>query len=218
MDDPLFDRPAPRPTTGSRAVHRGHVWDVLSEDVDLGGGAVVTREIIDHPGAVAVVALDDEGRVLLLSQYRHPVRSELWEPPAGLLDVDGEDACLAAQRELFEEADLRASRWDVLVDYFTTPGGSNEALRVFLARDLTPVPEAERHVREDEERDMVPAWIPLEDAVEGVLTGRLHNPSTVVGVLALRAALDADLATLRPSDAPWPVRRPGPPPGTRTAG
>ena len=218
MDDPLFDRHAPRPTTGSRPVHRGYVWDVVADDVDLGDGVVVTREVIDHPGAVAVVALDDEGRVLLLKQYRHPVRSELWEPPAGLLDVAGEDARLAAQRELLEEADLRAARWDVLVDYYTTPGGSNEALRVFLARELAVVPEAERHVREDEERDMVPVWLPVEEAVDGVLAGRLHNPSTVVGVLALHAALAADLATLRPSDAPWPQRRPGPPPGTRSIG
>ncbi|MGP7960788.1 NUDIX domain-containing protein [Sanguibacter sp. A247] len=216
MDDPLFDRPAPRPTTGSRAVHRGHVWDVVSEDVDLGDGVVVTREVIDHPGAVAVIALDDEGRVLLLSQYRHPVRAELWEPPAGLLDVDGEDACAAAARELYEEADLRAARWDVLVDYYTTPGGSNEALRVFLARDLTVVPESERHEREDEERDMVPVWVPVEDAVDGVLAGRLHNPSVVVGVLALNAALASDLTTLRPADAPWPQRRLGPVPGTRS--
>ncbi len=218
MTDPIFDRVAPRPVVDRSAVHDGVVWDVVSEDVDLGEAGVVTREWVDHPGAVATIAMDDEGRVLLLRQYRHPVRRELWEPPAGLLDITAEDACVAAQRELAEEADLRATTWHVLADYFTTPGGNNEALRVFLARDLSPVPESERHVREDEEMDMVPHWLPWEEAVESVLAGRLHNPSTVVGVLALAAAMNQGLETLRPGDAPWPERRDGVPPGRRGRG
>lgn len=191
----------------SRLLHEGRIWDLRSDDVDLGEAGVVTREWIDHPGAVATIAVDGEGRVLLLRQFRHPVGRELWEPPAGLLDVAGEDALLAAQRELAEEADLRAATWHVLADYFTTPGGNNEALRVYLARDLSPVPEDERHVREDEEMSMVPAWVSLEEAVEGVLQGRLHNPSTVVGVLALTAARALGYEHLRPGDAPWPERR-----------
>ncbi|GHG53637.1 NUDIX hydrolase [Flavimobilis marinus] len=207
MTDPLFDVARPRPVLASRLLHEGRIWDLRSDDVDLGEAGVVTREWIDHPGAVATIAVDDEGRVLLLRQFRHPVGRELWEPPAGLLDVAGEEALLAAQRELAEEADLRAATWHVLADYFTTPGGNNEALRVFLARDLSPVPEDERHVREDEEMSMVPAWVSLEEAVDGVLQGRLHNPSTVVGVLALAAARAHGYEHLRPGDAPWPERR-----------
>ncbi len=207
MTDPLFDVARPRPVVASRLLHEGRIWDLRSDDVDLGEAGVVTREWIDHPGAVATIAVDDEGRVLLLRQFRHPVGRELWEPPAGLLDVAGEEALLAAQRELAEEADLRAATWHVLADYFTTPGGNNEALRVYLARDLSPVPEDERHVREDEEMSMVPAWVSLEEAVDGVLQGRLHNPSTVVGVLALAAARALGYEHLRPGDAPWPERR-----------
>jgi len=201
------DTVAPRPVLRRELVHHGRIWDVVADDVDLGGGTVVTREIVDHPGAVAVVALDDEGRTLLLRQYRHPVGRELWEIPAGLLDVVGEPAAEAAARELGEEADLRAARWDVLADYYTTPGGSSEAVRVFLARDLTPVPDAERHVREDEERDIELRWVALEEAVAAVLAGAVHNPSAVVGVLAAHAAHGAGWATLRPADAPWPERR-----------
>jgi ADP-ribose pyrophosphatase len=188
-------------------VHHGRIWDVVADDVDLGDGRVVTREVIDHPGAVAVVALDDDDQVLLLRQYRHPVGRELWEVPAGLLDVDGEPARDAAARELGEEADLRAGRWDVLADYYTTPGGSTEALRVFLARDLSEVPAAERHVRENEERDIELRWVTLDDAVAAVLAGAVHNPSAVVGVLAAQAARAARWSSLRPADAPWPERR-----------
>lgn len=143
-EHPVVDALAPRPVVETTVVHEGRVFDLRADVVDLGDGGRVTREYLDHPGAVAIVALDADERVLLLRQYRHPVRRELWEVPAGLLDVAGEDGRVAAARELAEEADLRAARWDVLVDYFTTPGGSNEALRVFLARDLSPVPDDER--------------------------------------------------------------------------
>lgn len=193
--------------TASAALYDGRIFDLRADTVDLGAGGVVTRDYVDHPGAVAVVALDAEDRVLLLRQYRHPVGRELWEPPAGLLDLPGEDACVAAARELAEEADLTAGRWDVLVDYFTTPGGSNEALRVFLARDLAPVPPELRFDREAEELDMPQRWVPLDEAASAVLAGALHNPSAVVGILAAVAARAAGWATLRPADAPWPERR-----------
>jgi ADP-ribose pyrophosphatase len=201
------DELAPRRVVRRELIHHGRIWDVVADDVDLGDGRVVSREVVDHPGAVAIVALDDQDRVLLLRQYRHPVERELWEVPAGLLDVPDEPAQEAAARELGEEADLRADQWSVLADYFTTPGGSTEALRVFLARDLSPVPDDERHVREDEERDIELRWVALEDAVSAVLAGAVHNPSAVVGVLAAHAARAAGWSTLRPSDVPWPERR-----------
>ncbi len=203
----VVDVPAPRPVRSTGLAHEGRVFDLRADDVDLGAGGQVTREYLDHPGAVAVIAMDDDERVLLLRQYRHPVRRELWEPPAGLLDVDGEDARDAAARELAEEADLRAARWDVLVDYYTSPGGSNEALRVYLARDLSPVPDDARHVREAEEADMEVRWVPLDDAVTAVLAGQVHNPSAVVGVLAAVTSRAGGWASLRPADAPWPERR-----------
>jgi 8-oxo-dGDP phosphatase len=190
------DLPEPRLVLEHELLHHGKIWDLVSEQVDLGESQVV-REFLDHPGAVAIIALDAQERVLLLRQYRHPVRSELWEPPAGLRDVEGEAPVLAAARELAEEADLRAGRWHLLTEFFTTPGGSNERIAVYLARDLSPVPEDERFTREDEEAGMVPIWVPLDDAVDAVLTGRLLSPSATVGILAAAAARDRGWMTLR---------------------
>ncbi|MCK0115928.1 NUDIX hydrolase [Isoptericola sp. S6320L] len=192
---------------GRTAVHEGRIFDLVRDDVDLGDAGVVTREYLDHPGAVAVVVLDEEDRVLLLRQYRHPLRADLWEIPAGLLDVDGEPAVDAAARELAEEADLVAGRWDVLVDFATSPGSSNESLRVFLARDVQEVPHADRHTRTGEEAEIVTRWVPLDEAVERTLAGHLHNPSAVVGILAAAASRAGGWASLRGVDAPWPYRR-----------
>ena len=133
---PLRDRLDPRPVRSAERPFRGRVWDVVSEEVDLGEGGVVTRDFVDHTGAVAVLALDDDDRVVLVQQYRHPVGAFEWELPAGLLDVDGEPAHLTAARELLEEADLVAGEWHLLLDHYASPGGSSEALRVFLARRL----------------------------------------------------------------------------------
>lgn len=196
------DLAAPRDVVASELLHDGMIWDVVRDTVHLGEAGTVRREYVRHPGAVSVIALDDRDRVLLLRQYRHPVRQELWEPPAGLLDVPGEPLQIAAARELAEEADLVAARWWTLADYRSSPGGSDEALRVFLARDLSPVPEEERHTREAEEHGMPALWLPLDDAVGAVLGGRLHNPSTVIGVLAAAAARARGWTDLRPADAP----------------
>lgn len=185
--DELVDVPRERDVVAHRLLHDGLVWDLVSDTVRLDDGDVV-REYVDHPGAVAVIALDDDDRVLLLSQYRHPVRHVLWEPPAGLLDVANEDLVTAAARELAEEADLVAARWWRLVEFFSSPGGSDERITVFLARDLTPVPHDERYVRGEEEATMVPVWVPLDDAVAAALAGRLHCPTAVTGVLAAAAA------------------------------
>jgi 8-oxo-dGTP pyrophosphatase MutT (NUDIX family) len=203
-DEELADRIVHRPIVRSEVVHHGMVWDVLRETVDLGEAGEVTREFVRHPGAVSVVALDDRDRVVLLQQYRHPVRVLEWEVPAGLLDVDGEDPWVAAARELHEEADLQAQEWHVLVDYFSSPGGVDEALRVYLARGLSHVPEDDRHEREGEELGMPARWVDLDEAQDAVLAGRIHNPSAVIGILAAHAARERGWATLRPHDAPWP--------------
>jgi len=211
MTSGAADRLAPAPVTASETVFSGRVWDVVRESVDLGAAGLGTGEVVReyqrHPGAVGVLALDEDGRVLLLSQYRHPVGHVLWELPAGLLDVPGEDPAAAAARELAEEADLRADTWHVLLDWYTSPGGSDEAFRLFLARDLSPVPEAERHVRAEEEAGMVSRWLPLEEARDAVLAGALHTPSAVTGLLAGWAARETGWAALRPADAPWPAHR-----------
>ena len=140
MSEPLRDRLDPLPVRSSARSFTGYVWNVVTEDVDLGEGGVVRRDFVDHTGAVAILALDEQDRVVLVQQYRHPVGAFEWELPAGLLDVDGEPAHLTAARELMEEADLEAQEWHLLLDHYTSSGGSSESVRVFLARGLTPVP------------------------------------------------------------------------------
>ena len=200
----LADTPVQRPLVSTEVVFTGHVWDVVREQVQLPDGGTVVRDVQRHPGAVTILALDDDENVLFVRQYRHPVRRELWELPAGLLDVDGEPPLQAAQRELAEEADLIADDWAVVVDWFNPPGGSSEGNRIYLARGLSAVPADQRHAREDEEKDLVPVRVPLEQAVQAVLAGRLANPGSVIGVLALQAARAGGWSSLRPADTPWP--------------
>ena len=199
----IHDRPAPRPVTERDVAFRGRVWDVVTEHVRLDATLVVARDVIRHPGAVAVVAFREPGELLLVRQYRHPVGRDMWEPPAGLLDVAGEDPLAAAKRELHEEADAVATTWHVLADFFTSPGGSSEAIRIYLAREISEVPHADRFVREAEEKEMIRRWVVLEDVLAGIAAGELQSPTLVTGAFALDAALRADFATLRPADAPW---------------
>lgn len=177
----LRDEPADAVVLDSDLVYTGRVWDVRSDTVRYGEGEIV-RQYVDHPGAAAIVAMDDQERVLLIQQYRHPIRHRDWEIPAGLLDVDGESPLETAKRELVEEADLTASEWTPLVSVFTTPGGNDEVVHIFLARGLAEVGDA--HPRTDEEADIRVEWVALEDAVTGVLEGRLRNGILAVGVLA----------------------------------
>jgi ADP-ribose pyrophosphatase len=202
--DGIVDLPLTRRVDHSETVFEGMVWDVVRDTVHLGDAGTVRREYLKHPGAVGILALDEDDRVLFVRQYRHPVRMELWELPAGLLDVHDEEPLAAARRELAEEADLRAERWDVLIDWFNSPGGMTEALRLYVARGLSQVPHDERHERHSEELGMPVAWVGLDEARDAVLEGRLHNPATVVGVLAAAAAREQDWRTLRPADARWP--------------
>ncbi len=205
---PVSDEPSQRQIVDSSVVFEGHIWNVVKDSFLLQPGQEpLTREYIEHPGAVAVVVLNDDNEVLLIRQYRHPVRMNLWEIPAGLLDVDGENYQCAAARELAEEADLTAERWNVLTDMFNSPGSSGEAIRIYLARGIANVPKADRHTRTGEESEIEAAWVPLSDAVAGVFEGRIHNPSAVAGVLATAAAAGTDFAHLRGADAPWPEHR-----------
>lgn len=201
----IEDRHTPHTVTESTTAWSGRIVDMVEDHVVVvEGEEPVVRQYTRHPGAVAVVAMrGEEGaeEILLLRQYRHPVNASLWEIPAGLLDIPGEDSRVAAERELAEEADLKAARWDVLVDFFTSPGGSTEPLRVFLARDLETTETS--FEREDEEATMEYAWASLSDALDWVLAGRLHNPSTVIGILSAHAARGRGWEGLREPGAPW---------------
>jgi 8-oxo-dGTP pyrophosphatase MutT (NUDIX family) len=184
----------------------GRVVRMVSDEIALPGGETGVRDYLVHPGAVAVVALDEDDQIVFVRQYRHPVRTDLWELPAGLLDVDGEPALATAQRELWEEADLRAGVWHTLVDLLTSPGGSDEAIRVYLARELTDADTEDRHVRTGEEAVMTVERVSLDTAVEWTLGGRIQNAAAAAGVLAAAYAQRVGYASLRPADAPWPER------------
>jgi 8-oxo-dGDP phosphatase len=182
--------------------YAGPVFTVYSDQVTMSGGGTAGRDVVVNKNAVGVVALDDVGRVVLIRQYRHAVGTQLWELPAGLLDVEGEDAVVAAGRELAEEADLNAARFDLLVDLHTSPGFSAETIRIYLARELSAVPEADRHERTEEEADIEIVWRDLDEAVAMVLRGEITNAAAVGGLLAAARAREDGWATLRPSDTP----------------
>jgi ADP-ribose pyrophosphatase len=189
----------------SKTVFSGGVVSIRVDEVSMPGSLVAKRDVLVHPGSVGVLVLDDTGEtplVLTLRQYRHPVQRRLWEFPAGLLD-ENESAFAAAKRELEEEAHVQAREWRVLLDAYTSPGISDEAVRIYVARDIRAV-DGERRAAIHEEADMELRWVPLADLVRGVLGGALHNPLVVMGALALRAVLDGPgIGSLRPATAPW---------------
>lgn len=193
------------PVVAARDIYVGKVLALRADEVQMPGGRTGVREILEHTGAVAVAAVDDDQRIMLIHQYRHAVRRRLWELPAGLLDVDGEDPLTTAQRELAEEAGLRASDWSLLLDIVPSPGFSEESVRIYLARGITemgrPVSDAD-----DEESDLVTRWVPLADALRMVFSGEIVNATTVSAVLALHA-LATQKGNTRPVDTDW-VDRP----------
>lgn len=185
------DQPLKLEINSSELVYRGRVWDVVSETFSYGEGEL-TRHFVKHTGAVAVIAMDDQQRILLIRQYRHPVRSQLWELPAGLLDVDGEARLEAAKRELHEETGYSAENWTLLTEFFTTPGGNDEMISIYLAQDLKHIGYHDE--LEGEEVDMLREWFPLSEALASVLSADIKSPSAVVGImaLALRLGVKAD--------------------------
>jgi len=184
----------------SETVFEGHVFSLHRDTVAMPGGGDSVRDVVRHPGAVTVVALDDDNRVVLLRQYRHPVGRYLWELPAGLRDADGEPPLETAKRELAEEAQLAAGRWSLLTTHFSSPGFSDEMVLAYLAEDLSDVDRPEGFVVEHEELDMTLERVPLADAVQRVFDGDIRNASTVIGLLAA-AQYRATGAKLRPVDA-----------------
>ncbi len=190
------------PVVSSTDIYRGRVLALRSDQVVMPGGRVATREITEHPGAVAIAAVDAHDRIMMLHQYRHPVRRRLWELPAGLLDLAGEDPAETAKRELAEEAGLAATEWSVMLDVVPSPGFSDESVRVYLARGLTDVGRPDLG-SDDEENDMSTRWMSLPVAVRMVLAGTIVNAVSVAGILAVQAV---GVGPGRPSDAPWPDR------------
>lgn len=201
MTDALEDTPADVEIRSSERVFDGMVWGVRREEFDY-NGEDITREFLDHTGAVAVFVLDENDRVLLIKQYRHPVGMREWEIPAGLLDIADEDPLAAAKRELAEEVDMLATDWAVLGEFYTSPGGSDEAIRIYLARGISSADDV--FDRTGEEADMETRWVPLDDLVDAVLARRLQNPSLVIGTLAAHVGRERGWSTLDAADAPWP--------------
>ncbi|MFC0435123.1 NUDIX hydrolase [Kutzneria buriramensis] len=187
----------------SKDIYIGRVIALRSDAVVMPGGNTAIREVVEHLGAVAVLALDSDEQVTLIHQYRHPLGRRIWELPAGLLDVVGEEPVLAAQRELAEETGLAAASWVTLVDVAASPGFTDEVVRVFLARDLSDVG---REIPDgDEETDLVSRKFPLSEAVRMALAGEIVNGASVGGILAAHAVLSG-AAEARPAETPWQDR------------
>lgn len=175
------DEPRVIPVLSREPVYDGAIWDVVRETFDY-NGTVLSRDYVDHTGAVGVVALNEADEVMMIRQYRHAIRTTNWEIPAGLLDVPGEDPVDCAKRELAEEADLEADSWEFLMTLNTTPGGSNELIHIYLATGLRPL--AHDYVREGEEADLEKRFVPLADVVSGILRGTIRNQIAVTALLA----------------------------------
>jgi 8-oxo-dGDP phosphatase len=190
--------------------YRGPVFTVLTDEVRMPEGGYANRDYVLHVGAVGAVAVDDEDRVVLVHQYRHPIGYPLWELPAGLTDVEGEDLVEAARRELAEEVDLAAGNWQLLVDVHTSPGFTTEVIRLYLARDLTEVPASDRYVRHGEEADLTVARVPLEEAAQMAYRGEITNAACVIGVFAALRLREQGWPQTRPLDTPLPRPRPAP--------
>jgi ADP-ribose pyrophosphatase len=181
---PLRDQPHQAKILESATVFAGRVWDVKRETAEFHGGTI-TREFLTHSGAVAILAIDDQDRVLVINQYRHPIRSRDWEIPAGLLDVEGEEPLEAAKRELAEEADLVAESWSDPILFHPSPGGIDERIHLFVARGLSASPHP--HERTDEEAEIVLRWVTVDEVIEAALDGRIHNGTLMLAVLAEHA-------------------------------
>lgn len=184
--------------TESQTRYSGAIVALRVDTVAMPGGSTAKREVVEHHGAVVILAVDDQDRVIMIRQYRHPLAMRIWELPAGLLDVDGEDPVIGAGRELAEEVGLAARNWSVLVDIAASPGFTDETLRVYLAEELS---EVERPVLQDEEADLEIRPVPLGEAVAMALRGEIINAAAVAGILAL-AAVRAGTTAPRPVTAP----------------
>jgi 8-oxo-dGTP pyrophosphatase MutT (NUDIX family) len=186
-------------TVESETIYVGKIFALRADEVRMPGGNTARREVVEHYGAVAILAIDEDANIVMVYQYRHPVGRRLWELPAGLLDMGGEPPHITAARELKEEAGLSAQNWHVLVDLVSAPGFSDESVRVYLATGVSDVGRPDAH---DEEADLVVRWVALDEAVRMALSGEITNAITVSGILAAHA-IGGDFGSLRPVGADW---------------
>lgn len=162
-----------------------------------------TREVVAHPGAVGVIPLDEENRIALIRQYRHPVRSFLFEPVAGLLDKPGETPLAAAKRELVEEAGLRAETWSHVIDLIVSPGGSTEIIRFFLAENLSDSGPNGHWSMESEEKELPLVWVNKSEFRQLVMAGKIQHS---VGISAVLTAFEViENSSRKSADSPWPL-------------
>lgn len=202
------DRVNPRTLVSRETAFTGQIFDVVRETFALTeGGDELVRDYMKHPGAVAIAALNEDNEILLINQYRQPVEMNMWEIPAGLLDIDGESPLHAAQRELAEETDLSARTWHTLAEFNNSPGCSTEANRIFLARGIEDAAAGDLIEREAEEAEIVTRWVPIERAVSAVLSSELHSPTSNLAILAVWASIQRGHADLQAPDKPWPAHK-----------
>ncbi|MDR1354706.1 MAG: NUDIX hydrolase [Propionibacteriaceae bacterium] len=202
------DKPEHWPILSHEVLAAGAIAAFNSDEILSPGGERLHRQYLTHPGSVAVIVYDSTGRVGVIDQYRHAIAMRMVEPPAGLLDVAAEHPLAAAKRELAEEAGLAATTWNVLADFYSSPGISQETSRIYLARDLSEVGRPEGFVAEGEEAHMSLYWVALNELLHDINCGVLQNPALIIGCLKLQAALlsSSGLTELRSADAPWPMR------------
>jgi 8-oxo-dGDP phosphatase len=201
MTEPTAEQPAHEyQVLASEPVYDGRVISLRKDTVAMPGGGSSDREVVHHPGAVGIVALDEDDRVVMVRQYRHPVGEHLWELPAGLRDVDSEPPVETARRELAEETLLAADRWSLLTTQYPSPGFCDEQVLLYLAEGLHDVERPDGFTVEHEELDMTVERVPLAEAVQWVFDGTVRNSLAVIGLLAA-AQVRATSPRLRPLDA-----------------
>ena len=181
-DEDLVER-----VVDSRVIHRGHYLEFRVDTIERGDGSRSERDIAGHPGAVAIVAIDPDDRILLVRQWRTPAARVLLEIPAGTLDVDKatgaiEDPDLAARRELEEETGYRAASWQRLASFWTAPGFASELMHLYLATDLTAAHPDER-LGPDEDEHLRLERRSFADALASVDRGEIADAKSIVGLL-----------------------------------
>lgn len=199
MSDSWVDEYVQKDVSEHQTVYQGRIWDIVHDTFQI-GTYEVSRDYMRHTGAVAILAVNDQDEILTIRQYRQPVGAYLIEVPAGLLDQTDEDPLVAAQRELLEEAGYIAQQWSVLTDFFTTPGSSSEAVRIYLAQQIELANVNREHL-DEEESEIEVRWVPRAEALACIQAGTWQSPTLLVSVLSYVA-----FSQTRSAQASWNAR------------